>query len=1102
MKKQERISCIKANYLKIAAFSVCFASVPALPAFATPAPEISIEVVVPSEESTLKSIFAYIEKNSSYLFIYQSSDIDLNQKVNVKVDLKKQSVKEVLDKVFAGTNLTYSIEGTQIIVGRKESKKEVAPQQGKGMTVTGTVKDETGLEIIGASVIVDGTTNGAITDVDGKFSLKDVTPGASINISYIGYQSLKMKAQSTLAVVLKEDNTVLNEVVVIGYGNMTRKDVTSSITTIKADDLNVGVYSSPAQLLQGKVPGLTITQSSDPNATPSVTLRGASTLRTGAAMEPYYVVDGVPGISLAMIAPDDIESIDVLRDASATAIYGSKAANGVIIVTTKRGKGEYSNVSYNGYVAFDKIAKNLDMMSGDEYKAYVTENGFSMEPSEDHGCNTDWQKEVQRTGISMNHNVSINGGSEKTNYSASVNYAKNQGVIKGTDMERYIGRAFVETKTLNDRLKLSFNVNASITKQNDVPHMTDGKSVYDAMNYYLPYSHVKNDDGTWFENSTRSQYYNPVALIEENTDFTKSKRLQATGKASVQILPELTYDIDLSYQNEHFLYNKYYSNNSLLETEAKAIRTTVENEKKSMEMYFNYNKTFNDVHKLSAMLGYSWEESNDNDGFRAAASGFYNDDLLYYNLGMGNTIVPDTPGNEDYSQGCFGNYYLSTLRMISMFGRVNYSYAGKYLFQATVRRDGSSAFGKNNRWATFPSASVAWRASEESFVKDLNIFDDLKLRAGYGVSGNSLGFDAFTSVVRYGATGWFTNGSGNQAHTLGAIANANPDLKWEKTSMFNIGLDFGFFNNRLSGTIEWYNKNTQDLIYNYTVSTTQYLYGSMIANVGEISNKGIEFTINAIPVQTRDFTWSTSLNLSHNKNRVEKISNNEFSVDYIETANLSGRGQSDLNSQRIMEGHPIGQFYTWEWAGYNDEGISIFNDYDKDGNLVGTTLTPSKEDQRCTGSAQPKLTMGWNNTLNYKNFTLTAFFHGVFGNKVMNATRARYSDMGAAGSYNLLRNVVDTEKTTDDKAHYLSDRYLEKGDYLRLATLTLAYDFHNLGGCVKNLRLYATCNNVFTLTGYKGLDPEVYLSGLTPGIDNRQSYPKTRTFMIGANINF
>ncbi len=969
--------------------------------------------------------------------------------------------------------------------------------------VSGIVTDKSGMPLIGVNVLEKGTTNGNITDIDGKYSIT-VEDGKTLVFSYIGFLSQELIAHSnSVNVVLKEDTQTLDEVVVVGYGSMTRKDVTSSITSIKSEDLNVGVYSNPAQLLQGKIPGLTITQSSDPNANPSITLRGASTLREGEAMEPYYVVDGVPGISLSMIAPDDIESIDVLRDASATAIYGSKAANGVIIITTKRGKSGQANVNYHGYVAFDRIAKNLDMMSGDEYRAYIKDNGFSMEPAEDYGVNTDWQKEVQRTGVATNHNLTISGGTEKTVYNASMNYVKNQGVIKGTDMERLIGRAFVETKTLNDHLKLSFNVNASVTKQNDVPHMTDGKSVYDAMNYYLPYSPVKKDDGSWFENSTRSQYYNPVALIEENTDFTKIKRFQATGKASVQILPELTYDINLTYQNEQFLYNKYYSSKSLLETEAKAIRTSIENEKKVMEMFFNYNKTFKKNHKLGAMLGYSWEESNDNDGFRAAATGFYGDDLLYYNLGMGNTIVPDTPGNENASEGCFGNYYLSTLRMISFFGRVNYSYASKYLLQATLRRDGSSAFGVNNRWATFPSASLAWRASEESFIKNLNVFDNLMFRIGYGVSGNSLGFDAFTSKLRYGATGWFTTSNGNQAHTLGPIANANSDLKWEKTSMFNVGLDFGFFNNRLNGTIEWYSKLTKDLIYNYTVSTTQYLYSSMTANVGEISNKGIEITINAVPVQTKNFTWSTSLNLSHNRNLVEKISNNQYSVNYIETANLSGRGQSDLFSQRIMEGHPIGQFYTWEWAGYNEDGISIFNDYDKNGKLIGTTTDPTKEDQRCTASAQPKLNLGWNNTLTYKNLTLSVFFQGVFGNKIMNATRARYSDVGgASGSYNLLRSVVETEKLTDAKANYLSDRYLEKGDYLRLSTLSLAYDFGKIGECIKSLRLYATCNNVFVLSGYKGLDPEVYLGGLTPGIDNRQTYPRTRTFMLGVNLNF
>lgn len=345
-------------------------------------------------------------------------------------------------------------------------------------SVSGVVTDKAGLPLIGVNVVEKGTTNGTITNIDGKYSLS-ISNGSTLVFSFIGYLTQEIAAsQSAINVTMADDNLSLNEVVVVGYGSMTRKDVTSSITTIKSDDLNKGNYSSPAQMLQGKVPGLNITQSSNPNATPSVTLRGASTLRTGAAMEPYYVVDGVPGVSLALIAPDDIESIDVLRDASATAIYGSKAANGVIIVTTKRDKTGQSNVNYSGYAAFDQVAKNLDMMEADEYRKYVTDNGFSMEPSEDYGCNTNWQKQVQRTGISTNHNVSISGSTDNSMYNASINYSNTEGVIKGTDMERYIGRAFVQTKTLNNHLTLSFNVNGSITKQNDVPAMSDGRSVY------------------------------------------------------------------------------------------------------------------------------------------------------------------------------------------------------------------------------------------------------------------------------------------------------------------------------------------------------------------------------------------------------------------------------------------------------------------------------------------------------------------------------------------------------------------------------------------------------------------------------------------------
>jgi iron complex outermembrane receptor protein len=514
-----------------------------------------------------------------------------------------------------------------------------------------------------------------------------------------------------------------------------------------------------------------------------------------------------------------------------------------------------------------------------------------------------------------------------------------------------------------------------------------------------------------------------------------------------------------------------------------------------MEMNLSFDRTFGDVHKFSALAGYSWEENNNDDGFQLTTSDYYDDGLSYYNPGMANVV--DILG--------FGNYYLSTLRMISVYGRVNYAYNNKYLFQATIRRDGSSAFGANNRWATFPSISGAWRLSEEPFIRNMNFFDDLKLRAGYGVSGNSLGFDVFTARQVYGATSsFYTDAFGNDLRTLAALRNSNPDLRWERTGMLNLGIDFAFLKNRLSGTLEYYDKNTTDLIYDYAVSTTKYLYRSLTANVGEINNNGIELTLNAVPVKTTYFSWNTGIVASHNKNVVTRITNQEFSTDYVDLADLGGAGQSNAFQQRLQEGAPIGQFYTWEWAGYNDAGISTFyvRDAQTKQRTGETTITPTNKDRTITGSAQPKLTLGWNNTVTYRNFALTGMFQGVFGHKVMNATRARHSNVvGNAGQKNLLASVIDTEKAMDINAHYLSDRYLESGNYLRLANLGLSYNIRNIGGQLKNVKLYASMNNVFVLTNYKGVDPEVDLGGLTPGIDNRQIYPRTRTILFGLNFN-
>ena len=972
--------------------------------------------------------------------------------------------------------------------------------------VTGTVKDKTGMPLPGVNVLEKGTTNGSITDVDGKYII-NVEKGKTLQFSYIGFTTQEITVnKSTINVTLQEDLQALEEVVVIGYGSMQRKDVTSSITSVKAEDLNIGVVTSPAQMLQGKVPGLTVANTSDPNGSASISLRGASSLRPGEAMEPYYVIDGVPGASLSLVAPDDIESIDVLRDASATAIYGSKAANGVIIVTTKKGnKDGRTNVSYSGYVAWDKTMNSLDMMTASELLNYAAANEINLSPYYDvnNPADTNWQDEVLRTGFSHNHNVSINGGNNKTQYSASINFMDRQGVVRGTNMDRLNARSYVKTKALNDRLELAFNVNASVRNSSTGPTGDKGESVLDAMYYYSPLVPVRNADGSWYGNTQISQNYNPVRMIYEDRYNTKEKLLQGTAQATLHIIDGLDWNLNLSYQNQQYIYSNYNSSQTELSAVAsrhgQADRSTSENIRKQMETYLNWNHTFADAHKVGVMLGYSWEQADNNDGFGLKVYNFYNDDLTYHNMGMANNIsINDVISNN-----------LSTLRMISFYGRINYSFNSKYLLQATVRRDGSSAFGVNNRWGTFPSVSAAWRITEEEFMKNQNVFDDLKLRVGYGVSGNSLGFDAYYSRPVYGSTGWFTyvdaNGTESQYRVLGATRNSNPDLKWETTGMFNIGLDFGFFNNRLTGTIEYYSKKTSDLIYDYEVSTNRYPYNRMTANVGDISNKGIEITINAIPVQTRNFTWSTSLNLSHNKNVVEKLSNETYSVPYIPQGNPDVGGYStNAEVQRIQEGYPIGQYCLWEWAGYDENGLSIFNDYDENGNLIGTTDSPELEDKRMHGSAQPKIVYGWNNDLTWKNWTLTAFFQGMAGNKIFNATRCYYNNASLVNNgKNVLAEVSRGQNAYDTRAQAPSDRYLENGSYLRLSTLTLGYNFGKIGNWINNLRLYATCNNVFTITGYKGIDPEISLAGLAPGIDWRNTtYPRTRTFMVGVNVNF
>jgi len=965
--------------------------------------------------------------------------------------------------------------------------------------VKGVVQDVSGQPLPGVSIRAQhqGTGKSVTTSssAQGMFTFTNLAPGGPYRFifSYMGYQTdtlsnytLAAGQQVALTLKLKEAQTSLQEVV-IGYGKSKRNEITGAVTSVKREDFNTGVVSSAGQLLQGKVAGLNITRSGNPGDKPSVILRGPSSFREG-AQEPFYVIDGVPGASIDLVAPDDITSMEVLKDASATAIYGSRAANGVIMITTRRAVKGDPHLSYSAYAASETISNSIKMASGDELRAYLKDNGKTLDAVNNDGSNTNWLDEVTKTGFSHNHNINLSGGGENTSYSGSVNYLNNEGIIKTSGLERFIVRANMEQRMLKDRLKLNLGVTNSNTTTDKI-----ASQVYNNMFTYLPTVSVKKADGTYSEDFSRTTgtggYYNPVALLNNNTIQSKTDLYLVNGSAKLNILAGLDFTAMASMQREQVNDNLYYNKASMLAQGLKgyAERAAVKNTQNIAELYFNYDKTFGD-HNMKLLAGYSWQENRSGDGFQASGQNFISDDLLWNNLGLsngnGNTVVN------------YGSNYISTLRLISFYGRAMYDYKGKYLLQATLRRDGSSAFGKDEQWGLFPSVSAGWNIDREDFMQNVSFVSNLKLRAGYGVSGNSIGFNAYTAQLVYGAqdASYFYS-DGKWLKAVGPIQNENANLKWERTATINGGLDFSLFKNKLTGSIDVYNKKTTDLIAPYTVSTTQYQFNVLTANVGSMVNKGIELTLNTTPIRTKDFSWTTSVNLSHNKNEITSISKGEIKADQFFTANFGGRGQSGISGfQIIKEGYPLGSFYTLRYAGKNEAGISMF--YDKDGNA--STANTGFEHFQITGSAQPKLLYGWNNTFKYKRFDLNVFVRGVYGNKILNATLADMNAPIYAHQTNIPLMTL-SESMKDNTAQFVSDRYLESGSYLRLENATIGYSFNIKGN--KSLRLYASGNNLFIITKYKGVDPEINMAGQTPGIDYRNFYPKTRSVMFGLNLS-
>lgn len=960
--------------------------------------------------------------------------------------------------------------------------------------VTGKVKDSSGEPVIGASVVVKGNnTMGTITDFDGNFML-DVPAKSVLVISYIGYvtQEVPTAGKNSLEIVLKEDTKTLDEVVVIGYGTQRKGDVTSSVASVKADNFVKGAVKDVGQLIQGKVAGLAITNpNGDPTGSTQIRLRGTNTIG-GANTAPLVLIDGIPG-ELGTVAPEDVESVDVLKDGSAAAIYGTRGTNGVILITTKQAKGvDINQVEYNGYVSTSLIAKKLDMLNADEFR--------TLYPDQDHGADTDWIDEISRTPVSHVHNLSLMGGNSKTNYIANLNYASRQGIMKKSDFESFQGRIEVTHRMFDDKLKLKFGL---FGKKNQMESTTSGGSfrgwVYGQATRRNPTDPVRNEDGTWNENVSKFEYENPLALLYEAEGNVKKTQLRYNGNIVYNPIKDLTLSAVFSYIRDNM--NRGYGEtlnhisalrDGLAGWSSVGAYTKME---KLMELTAQYNKEIG-AHKFSVLGGYSYNETDfeelwiDNYGFQ--------DDYFggWHNIGIGSALK-DGKAN-------IGSKKTPT-NLIGFFGRATYLFKNRYLLMGALRYEGASQlWGTDNAWGLFPSISVGWRITEEAFMKNQKIFDDLKLRVGYGVTG-SQPKDPFLGVamLKYGSYA-FVNG--NWVQTIVPASNPNPDLKWEEKKETNIGLDFVSWGGRLSGSIDYYNRDVDGLIYEYGVPTPPNLYNKTMANGGTMRNRGVEVLVTVVPVQNKDFEWSTTGTFSLNSNKLISLSGSIFKsdYDYFNTGTVEYSGQV-ADSHRVQVGESIGNFYGFKVVDVDSEGRWIYED--RNGELVNyKDFTHAPEDKHVIGNGLPKWYAGWNNTLRYKNFDLNVTMRGAFGFQIINGGRMNYENVKNSRFENRLKSVNDLvfgkHTLSPEVEPEFNSYYVEDGDYWKIDNITLGYSFGQVGKYIKSLRIYGSVLNALTITGYKGIDPEVSTDGLTPGYDTRDRYPSVRSFTFGVNVKF
>ncbi len=965
--------------------------------------------------------------------------------------------------------------------------------------VSGKITDAAdGTGIPGTSIVIKGTTKGVVTDVNGAFKIS-VPAGATLAVSSVGYltQEIAVGNKADIDVAMATDAKTIEEVIVVGYGTQKRKEISGTVTSLSSKEFNSGIVTNPLQAAQGKVAGLVITQSSgDPNATPTVRLRGTGSLSAGS--EPLYVIDGVIGAPISNIAPEDILTLDVLRDASSAAIYGSRGANGVILITTKRGKSGATTVDYNTFVGVENISQRPSLLNAAQYREAVTKLGAK---TEDLGANTDWLGVITRQASSQNHNVGISGGSENFSYRASVGYLKQVGTLIGSGKDRINARLNMDSRALNGKLNVKYNFSVSQANGQIARDIAIG------MAYNMrPTDPVYESPGIYYQAPGTFSSFNPLAIVENNTRNEKLLDMLGNVQASYNITNDLVFKVSGTLRTAGKDMQEYLNRVGNKETPNllgvnggnRAYRGYADENDKQLETTLNYVKSLGKSN-FTLLGGYTYQDVVKS-GFGATNANFLTDAFGANNLGSGIGILQNNAGLGSYKNG---------YKLISFLGRGTYSLNDKYFATLTVRRDGSTKFGDNNKWGVFPSVSVGWAINKEGFLKNIQGIDNMKVRAGWGRTGNSEGINPLKSRSVWGVNGsYYDPASDSNLPSYGIQSNANPNLKWEVNENYGIGLDFSLNKGKLAGSLDWYTRATKDLLY--VVNAPQeagYVYPTILANVGSMQNRGFEATLTYQIAASKDFEWSATLAASLNKNKVTALGNTTFKAakNIFLTTSLGNfiRGTSAVDFSVLEVGQPVGVFYGSVVTGIDDKGKYIFKDINGNGKFDPT------DDRTYLGDPNPFFVGGLTNNIKYKSIDLNFQFTGNFGSKIMNTNallNGRQDGRVPLGENGLVSTL--TSKVNDERTISM-DYYVESGNFVRLNNASIGYTFPHAIGLLRRARIYVAGNNLALFTKYTGVDPEVSQAlkvdgnnRRAPGVDVKENYYKTRGFTAGLNLSF